>query len=198
MRRIKSSSLIAGVLFAGLGLMAWTMPWFLVTLGGSESHRDVIEVTGETAAPAVAALSLSALALVAALAIAGPFFRIVLAVLEALIGACLILSGVLALAAPAAAVAPLITDATGIDGAESLAAVTTAIETTPWPAVAVIAGGLMVALGVVVLATATRWPVSGRKYQATRFESADAPRGAVSDWDSLSDGEDPTGEPDAR
>lgn len=193
--RIKPLSLLIAAALAGAGLLTWAMPWFTVRLSGSDTATTVIEVSGETAAPALAALSLAALALVAALAIAGPFFRVVLAILEALIGVSVIISGVGALVDPVAASAPLVTEATGIDGKESIAAAIAGISTGPWPIVAVIVGTLMFVLGVVILVTGRLWPGPTRKYQAVRFETVDEPRTTVSDWDSLSDGDDPTGEP---
>lgn len=193
-RRIKPLSLLAAAALAGLSLLAWAMPWFTVELAGPDAATTSIEVNGETAAPALAALSLAGLALVAALAIAGPFFRVVLAVLEALIGIGVIVSGVSALADPIAASAALVTETTGIDGRDSVASAVVAIGTGVWPAVAIVAGALMTVLGAAILATSRLWPGPARKYQAARPESADEPRSAVSDWDSLSDGDDPTGE----
>jgi hypothetical protein len=36
------------------------------------------------------------------------------------------------------------------------------------------------------------WPVASWKYQAVRFAPATGPRDAVVDWDSLTEGSDPT------
>ncbi len=88
-----------------------------------------------------------------------------------------------------------------------------------WAAVTLALGVLAALLGVAVLVTSRRWPASSRRYSAVQFDEAgqsaaagqagftrqpgaagqpdDAPaRGrdaSVSDWDTLSDGRDPTG-----
>jgi hypothetical protein len=79
-------------------------------------------------------------------------------------------------------------------------------DATAWPAGAIIGGVLLVAAGIVVLATGTRWPASSRRYRSARLADAEEPlseaaRGraasdrAIDDWDELSRGDDPTGEP---
>lgn len=200
--RLKSLSLITGVVLAGLALTSWTQTWFVVVLAGPSAGHPPIAAAGDVSAPAVSALAIAALALVGAIAIAGPFFRVVLAVLQAVIGACIVLSAVLALSAPTTAVTSLVTAATSIAGESSLAGLIGSITATPWPWVALVAGGLMTVLGAFILVTGRRWPGSGRKYQPSRFEPArfeaaqsgnaeqnDSP---ITDWDALSGGSDPT------
>lgn len=196
--RIKSLSLLAAAILGGVGLLAWAMPWSIVVLKGVDAAHEAIGVTGETAAPALSALSLAGLALVAALAIAGPFFRFVLGVLESLLGVCIVWSALAAITDPVAAASPLITAATGISGSQSIAALVASATVTAWPFVALVGGALMIVLGIVIVVTARSWPGSSRKYQAVRFENADEPRSAVSDWDTLSDGDDPTGDHPTR
>jgi hypothetical protein len=191
-RRLKVISLIVSMALSALTLLAWTMTWFDVVLGGSEPARLVISVTGEVAAPALAALGLAGLALVAALAIAGPVFRTVLGVLQAAIGVCVAWSAWGAIANPVAASAPLVTETTGISGARSIEALVESVAATPWPAVAMVVSALMIAIGIFIVATGRRWPGATTRYQGARFEDPDAPRSPVSDWDSLSDGSDPT------
>jgi hypothetical protein len=191
-RRLKAVSLVASILLSAMTLLAWTMPWFDVVLGGAEASRPSIQVTGEVAAPALAALGLAGLALVAALAIAGPVFRIVLGLLEAVIGACVGWSAWGAISDPIAASAPLITETTGISGGQSVAALVETAGATPWPAATVVVSVLMILTGIFTVATARRWPGAASRYQGVRIDDPDAPRSAVSDWDSLSDGSDPT------
>jgi hypothetical protein len=191
-RRLKIIGLIASILLSALTLLAWTMTWFDVVLGGTEPARLAISVTGEVAAPALAALGLAGLALVAALAIAGPVFRTVLGLLQAAIGACVAWSAWGAIANPVAASAPLVTETTGISGARSIEALVESVAATPWPWITMVVCALMVVTGIFIVATARRWPGATSRYQGVRFEDPDAPRSAVSDWDSLSDGSDPT------
>jgi hypothetical protein len=190
-RRLKSISLIAGALLSGLVLLAWTGEWFSLTLTADFADSPRLAIGGDVAAPALIALALAGLAPVAALAIAGPIIRVVLAVLEALIGVTVLLSAYAALSDPAGASASAVTAATGVSGQESVAALVGAVETGAWPWLAVVAGVLMIGYAAVLMATVARWPASTSKYQAVRM----APAGGdsrVSDWDSLTTGDDPT------
>ena len=81
MTRPKSLLLTVIALAGAALLLAWSQDWFLVRLAGAEHP-----VGGDVAAGAVAALALTAFALVAALALAGPVFRVVLGALTALVG----------------------------------------------------------------------------------------------------------------
>lgn len=191
-RRLKPISLIASILLSAVTLLSWTMTWYELQLDDVEASQIAISVTGDVAAPALAALGLAGLALVAALAIAGPAFRVVLGVLQAAIGACIGWSAWAAIIDPVQASAVLITETTGISGGHSVDALVASASATAWPALTVAVGVLMILTGIFIVATSRRWPGATTRYQATRFEDAEAPRSAVSDWDSLSDGSDPT------
>jgi uncharacterized membrane protein (TIGR02234 family) len=185
-RRLKLVLLVAGLGLSGLVFLAWTQTWFLIAL----DEGPTLNVAGDVAAPALSTLALTCLVLNGALSIAGPVFRVILGALEALLGVTVVFSGVLALADPVKASAASVSEATGVAGAEALGALVASVSTAAWPWVATAAGALLVLLGVLVAATARRWPGSGRKYSAVRLASAE--RDAVDDWDSLSDGNDPT------
>ncbi|MHB1171506.1 MAG: Trp biosynthesis-associated membrane protein [Lacisediminihabitans sp.] len=191
-RRLKSLSLLGAIALSALTLLAWTQPWFTVLLSGTDVSRQPIVVTGEVAAPGLAALSLAGFALVAALAIAGPFFRVVLGVLQAVIGGCVVLSGGLAVADPANASAAAVTKISGVSGADSVAALVASAGETAWPWIAILLGVVTVLLGAFVVLTGRRWPGSARRYQPVRFEEAETSANPVSDWDRLSGGSDPT------
>lgn len=201
-RRLKSTLLLAGIAANGLILIAWTQPWFTASLATDQTGGGTIVVGGDVAAPGLSALALAGLALVGALSIAGPAFRVVLGVLQALIGATVTLSSLLAIADPVSASAAAVTEATGVSGESSVAALVASVWASAWPYLAVALGLLGVALGVAIVVTVRRWPQSSRKYQAARFgeegrdaaDPADEPRqpDAIADWDALSDGGDPT------
>jgi hypothetical protein len=60
-----------------------------------------------------------------------------------------------------------------------------------------VGGGLLVLLALGILVTGRAWPRAGRKYEPVRFEEAEdgssgARTDAVSAWDALSTGTDPT------
>ncbi|MBC7725653.1 MAG: Trp biosynthesis-associated membrane protein [Burkholderiaceae bacterium] len=200
-RRRKSMTLLAGVAVNGLVLIAWTQGWLTVTLVADENGGAVIGVGGDIAAAGLSALGLAGLALVGALSIAGPVFRIVLGVLQVLIGGTVALSTWLAITDPVASSALAVTNVTGVSGAESVAGLVLGTSTTFWPWFALVLGVAAVALGITIVATGRSWPGSSRKYQAVAFTNADGSTiagsttvepDAVADWDSLSDGSDPT------
>ncbi|WP_136706871.1 Trp biosynthesis-associated membrane protein [Agromyces sp. H66] len=204
---MKLPALVGTILGAGLALLSWSQTWFELELAdaAASSTGEEIAVPGSIASPALAALGLAGLALVAALAIAGPAIRVVLAGLEVILGGCVLLATGLSLGDPIAAVSPAVTDATGVSGAGPTADLVASAVPTAWPAAALVGGVLLVAAGVVVLATGTRWPASARRYRSPRLVEADAgapaARGraasdrAIDDWDELSRGDDPTDEP---
>ena len=197
-RRLKTVALVAGLLLSGLTIIAWTQRWFVITLVPDELDGMTIGVDGDVAAGGLAGLGLAGLALFGAISIAGRVFRVVLAVLEMLLGAVVTLSAVLAVASPVSASSAAVTEATGVAGTAVPGLVESAIVGF-WPYAAVVLGVSQVVLGAVIVLTSARWPASSRKYRAVRFENEHgtppdvAPTGdAVTDWDSLSDGSDPT------
>jgi hypothetical protein len=193
-RRLKSASVVAILATSGLVFLAWTRDWFVleVTAGGSADLPVV--VTGETAAPALAALGLAGLAAGAALSIAGRLVRALLAVLVVVIGGCVGLSGLIAAIDPVAASGAAVSEATGIAGDESISAAVGSVTDSPWPIVTIAIGVLLSLSGLAVIVTGRRWAGPSRKYEAVRYEPADAggPLDAVDSWDELSRGDDPT------
>lgn len=202
---MKLPAVLATVVGAGLVLLAWSQTWFDLELADAAAHGagDGIPVPGSVASPALAALGLAALALVAALAIAGPVIRIVLGILEVVLGGCVLLAAWLTIGDPVGAVSPAVTDATGVSGAEPTAELVASVDQTAWPVAAIAGGILLVLAGIVVLVTGTRWPASSRRYRAVRLaddsEPASGPAAgraasdrAIDDWDELSRGDDPT------
>lgn len=203
--RMKLPVILATIIGAGLALISWSQTWFELTLASGVANDAPIEVAGSIASPALAALALAGLALVAALAIAGPGIRVVLGVLEVVLGGCVIAAAWISLADPVASVSPAVTDATGVSGAEPTAALVATVTATAWPALALVGGALLVLAGVAVLVTGTRWPAGSRRYGGTRLvdDGASAPVAgeratsdrAIDDWDELSRGDDPTDDP---
>lgn len=196
-RTLRTASILSGLVLAAVALIGWSQSWFVVTLTGSFDGHPALEVGGDVGAPAVAALALASAAGLAAMAIAGPFFRSVLAVLQVLLGASVALSAALAFAAPVSAVGSTVTEATGLEGTDAVSPLIGSLSVTAWPFVVLIAGVLLAILGVGILITGRAWPGSGRRYEPVRFEPANpaeasAGDAAVSSWDELSGGSDPT------
>ncbi len=205
-RRLRTVTLLAAVVLSGLILLAWTGEWFSLTLRESATGHPVLSVTGDVAAPALVALALASLALVAALALSGPFFRVILGALQAVIGFTVAFSAVLAVSNPVRASEAAVSAVTGVGGSKSIAALVTSVSQTVFPGFTIVVGVLTLALGVFVLVTGRRWPASSGRYrQPMVLEDPDGPSAgnagagsevgpadAISDWDTLSGGIDPT------
>jgi uncharacterized membrane protein (TIGR02234 family) len=186
--RLKGYSLVAIVVLAALIFTAWSQPWFTLVV-----QQKPFPVAGSVAGSALAPIALASLALVAALAIAGRFFRVVLGVLLALLGISVIVVSAFAIGNPVVAATAAITKATGVAGTQSVARLVTATSMTAWPTVAIVLGVLLTLLGLFVAPTARSWPESGRKYTRTRLVVADGEGlDPVQEWDALSEGDDPT------
>ncbi|MCY7412039.1 MAG: Trp biosynthesis-associated membrane protein [Salinibacterium sp.] len=209
--RIRLNVVFAGLAFAGLAFVAWTQPWFTVVL----VDGTTVDVAGDAAAPALAALSLASLALFGSLTIAGPVLRAILAVLAIAIGTLIAGSSIGVFTDPIAAVASTVTSVTGVAGTNSVNLLIESIASTPWGLAAIVAGGCLVLAGIAILVTLRHWPRATSKYGAVRSgaaaEVASAahishedqsqldiaqtsiePRSPIDDWDSLSNGDDPT------
>lgn len=183
-RRLKLLVIVAAALFGGLILIAWTQQWFVLTLTSGQS----LPVAGQVAAPALSALGLASLALAAALSIAGRVFRVVLGVVEVLIGALVAASAIAALSDPVTASVATVTAAVGESGVDAVAALVASVSVGAWACLAVAFGALSALVGIAVLATTTRWPGQTRKYETGPADAA-TPAGT---WDALSEGRDPT------
>jgi hypothetical protein len=186
--RLKFLSLAFVAVLAALVLLAWSQQWFELRLSGDS---DVIGVDGDAAAGGLPPLAFASFALVLALAIAGPVFRVILGILEALLGVAVVAVSAVALSDPIAASARLITEGTGVTGIESMRELVSSYSVDLWPYLAIGCGLLMVTLGIAIAITGHRWPRSGRKYSRSRLEATDA-ESPVDEWDALSGGDDPT------
>jgi uncharacterized membrane protein (TIGR02234 family) len=171
-RRVKYSTMLLLVVGSGLALLAATQPWFTIRLTDTAEHATTVTVAGSVAAPALTALALAGLALTAALAIAGPVFRIVLALLGVLLGVSVLVSAITALSDAVRASASAITTATGVAGDASIRHLVHTVETAFWPWLAVVAGVLIVLASAAVVVFSRVWPGPSRKYQ-TRFAGED-------------------------
>lgn len=196
-RRARLLTVVAILATAALGVIAATQVWFTVTIAGG---AEPLEVLGADAAPLLTPLSLAALALGAALSIAGLVLRHVFGLLCVLLGVALgALTWPLAISQPVEAVASTVTGATGITGRDAVAELIAGIDATAWPAIAAAAWVLLVAAGIAVLVTARRWPAGDRRYRTDIGAAAargttdrSRPADAIDSWDDLSRGDDPT------
>jgi uncharacterized membrane protein (TIGR02234 family) len=177
---------VAGLVLLGATVMlSWTQQWFTIVLTEGSS----VEVLGSDAAGSLAALALSIFALVAALSLSSVVVRRVLGVLAAIVGGAIVAVAQSAIADPLRASGALITDATGISGAESIRALVDVVNVSGWPILAIAAGGLIAVLGLFASLSARCWPAPTQKYDRSIDVIADDP---TSQWDAQSRGIDPT------
>lgn len=186
-RRLRLTFMAAIVAEAGLVSLAWSQTWFVLSLSDAK-----VPVPGSIAGGALLPVALASLALLAALALAGPFFRVVLGVLDAMLGVCLLAISIWALSDPVRASLPSLIEATGISGEATLRAMVSGIDVATWPVVALVLGGVMVITGIGITVTGRGWPIAGARYSRTRIETPDGT--AIQDWDALTEGDDPTEE----
>lgn len=189
-RRVRTLALLLPVVAASAAFLAWSQVWVTVVLADGRT----VDAAGDAAAPAVPPFALAALALVGALALAGPVFRIVLGLLQALLGLGIAVSGGLALADPLAAAVASITEATGVEGLAGIRPLVESATTSLWPVVAIVAGAAAVVIGIGIALTASRWPQRTRRYDTVRLAPSGEPGRVdrLDAWDALSDGDDPT------
>jgi hypothetical protein len=186
-RKLRLYTILTIGLVAVLTLLTTTQTWWTLHLATRS-----LPIAGTVAAPALAALALCALVLAAALALAGPVFRLILGLLQLLLAFTVVFTTILSLVHPDEPSESAVQTATGIAGSSSIAPLIKSVAQTPWGFVAVGLGIVAFLVGIWLLATFRLWPTASRKYQAVRFAAADGPRDAVVDWDALSNGADPT------
>ncbi len=186
-RRTRTLSLLALVLADAALLLAATREWVVLTI-----PTGTVTADGVTAAGALVPLALAGLVAIGATAIAGTVFRVILGVLQSLLGVCALLQIGVTLGDPVAATRQAVADATGVAGLESVRAAVEEASVSGWAGVA-IGGAVLAALGGLAVALGgSRWPATTTRFQRTRAVPADPDRTVVDDWDALSDGDDPT------
>ncbi|NRD25982.1 Trp biosynthesis-associated membrane protein [Frigoribacterium sp. VKM Ac-2836] len=191
-RRLKLTTILTGIVLAGLGLLSWTQDWFHVVVASPQGGELSLDVAGDVAGAPLSALSLASLALFGALTIAGRVFRVVLGVLQVALGASVVLTTSTALADPVRASGSAVTTATGVDGTDSIRSIVSSVEPTAWPWLGLAAGVLAALLGIATVLLSGAWPRATRKYSATRLVVADPSADPAAAWDALSSGDDPT------
>ncbi|WP_426725390.1 Trp biosynthesis-associated membrane protein [Curtobacterium flaccumfaciens] len=199
MKRSRPIVVVAGLLVAGVIMLAWTQTWFTVRLHAGAAVTSTVAADGAAVVPQYTALAIASLALFLAMTIAGRVLRIVLAAVEILLGLGVVVSGITALGDPIAAARGAVGEVAGVSDLGAVRGVVSSVSVSAWPAVGIAGGVLAVLLGVVVIVVQRAWPGPSRKYAAATAGAAAAARAAapvqrdaVVDWDDLSAGVDPT------
>jgi uncharacterized membrane protein (TIGR02234 family) len=202
-KRSRPIVVVAGLLVAGVIMLAWTQTWFTVRLHAGAAVTSTVAADGAAVVPQYTALAIASLALFLAMTIAGRALRVVLAGVEILLGLGVVVSGITALGDPIAAARGAVGEVAGVSDLSAVRGVVSSVSVSPWPAVGIAGGVLAVLLGVVVIVVQRAWPGPSRKYgaatagagaAASARAAAPTQRDAVVDWDDLSAGVDPTTE----
>jgi uncharacterized membrane protein (TIGR02234 family) len=188
-RRELTTAVLGGAVAGALALVAGGQVWAEVTAARPEPLPPVVAVlSGADAAPLVPATGLVLLAAAVALLAVRSAGRVVVGLLMAVAGGVLAWSGIRAL-----------TGALTVAGVPAGGTTTTDVA-AGWPVLAVAAGVLGAATGLLVVLRGRSWPAMGRRYERDAGGQADpAPRTAATDedraqsaWKALDRGEDPT------
>ncbi|WP_203138577.1 Trp biosynthesis-associated membrane protein [Microbacterium sp. JZ31] len=189
--RAKSLTVVTILAAGAVALIGSTQTWAVARLADAE-----LAVSGATAVPVLQPLTLTVLALGLVLTLVGRALRYVLGALAVVVAAGLVvLSAPMLGAPPLSAVAPVVTEHTGLAGAEAIAGVVQDVTATAWPLVTLIAAILIGLAGLAALTTGHLWVRGGRRYDAAADGTARddaAPLDAIDSWDELSRGDDPT------
>ena len=195
-RRQLGLALAGAVVAGGLALSASGQTWITLTAVRRPPLPPVVDqVSGGQVAPLVTATGLLLLAAAVALVATRGLARAAVGLLAACAGAALGWSGVRTLAGGTALDRSLSTVG-GSPGVQLHGQVQAA-----WPVLAVVAGVLAIATGVLVVLRARSWPARGRRYERPGAQTAAAAREATPEdrataaWRALDRGEDPTENP---
>lgn len=184
---------VIGLLIAGAtGIISSTQTWLTVIRADA---GEPILVPGADAVALLAPLSLAVLAVGAALALVGRPLRYIFAALS--LGAGVLLAwwtAEILFATPISAVAPTVTETTGLAGNSTVADMIASIEPSVWPTLALIGWVLQILAAGFALVTARRWKSGGRRFRTEAVDHSihDGPVDAIDSWDDLSRGTDPT------
>src|SRR5690606_7521646 len=186
LRRARMLAVLGFLLAGGGGIISSTQTWITVHRADTEQP---LPVAGADALALLAPLSLAVLALGAALSIAGRALRYVFGVLGGA-GAIVLIVGTLPILfdTPLTAVAPALTEATGLSGESALRSIAAALEPTGWAAAALAAWIVLLAASVFVLATAHRWKAGGKRYEQSTagHHEHTGPLDPIDAWEELS------------
>jgi uncharacterized membrane protein (TIGR02234 family) len=190
-RREMAAAVIGLAAAGGLALSTGGQTWLTATVARPEPLPPVTEqLTGSALAPLVPAGGLVLLAAAVALVAVRGGGRVLVGLLAAVAGGVLGWSGLRTVGTDGGAAA-------GIVGSGTPGSTVTAEVSAGWPLLALLAGVLAVAAGLLTVLRGRSWPGMGRRYERTAAAPAAArPRTdedrALDAWRALDRGEDPT------
>lgn len=184
-RRVYLAVLAGCVLSGAVVLIAAGRTWGRASLTTITGSIDRVTATGQAAEPALPALGIALLVLTAGIIAARGWLRRFVGVVVVFVGASTV----------------AIASVSGSDVAAELrhrafAVANTSVpaHTGGWAIVTALAGALAVICGALTVMAGARWPALGARYDAegARGRQPDRDRRAMSEWDALDRGEDPT------
>ena len=205
--RVKSRTLLLVAACAVLVMVTWSQTWSTLSLSSGIAGDTPVPVSGQTMAPGLSAIGLTSLALLAALALAGRIFRIVLGAIQVVLGVIIVYTAMNVLGDPVTAASPALITITGLQDIPAIRELVSGQATTAWPFVAGATGIVTGLAGLLIIVTARSWPQSGRKYAATEKPPSplhsplntplaqvdtESSHARIDAWDDLSRGGDPT------
>lgn len=205
---MKKRALVVLTLILAIALIVTiTREWVVFTLVPDMGTDPHIPVTGSEGNGALMPVAIAMLAMAVVLSIAGRVLRTIIGALLTLFGMWVSWSVWVATQMGDAQLFDfgkrLIAESTGLVTASGVGVIER-IETSVWPLVTVGLGALIGLVGIAVLVFGWRWSTGGSKYETRHEAPASNPSNQgkvdrISDWDSLSDGYDPSdGEADAE
>lgn len=195
-------AVVGGLVVGGVGLAATTATWVRATTSSALEPEVAVAVAGSDAAASASAGALVVVASALAMALGGRWGARVAATGVVLGGVLVAASAAAVLRDPEGPAAAGAQAAVGVGALAGEPTVTAAV----W--VALLAGGLAVALGLLALLSAGRWSAGGRRHERVGaapgaqteppgrpgppHPADDHPADDQDAWDALSRGEDPT------
>jgi uncharacterized membrane protein (TIGR02234 family) len=184
-RRGFLAALAGSALGGAVVLMAAGRVWGRAALPTVTGSVDHVSATGHAAEPALPALAIALLVLTAGVIAARGWLRRIIGLIVVSIGASVV---ALAFAARSDVAAEL------KHRAFAVAQTSVPAHTSGWAVVTALAGALAVCCGALTMLVGARWPALGARYDAAgaRGRPGDTDLRAMSEWDALDRGEDPT------
>jgi uncharacterized membrane protein (TIGR02234 family) len=194
--RSKGYVLIFSFLLSLVVLLSWSQTWVSLTFSVSASSAPQ-QLTGEFVAPALPGLIFLNSATIAVIAISGKLLRKILSGVLMLSGLGIFILSVNVISDPVNSSLSQLSVLTGINNPEELTSLVEESLLTPWPFISAASSLLLIATSVVIFFTSAKWLSSSRKYDTSTQDSAsveNAPQSEknISQWDTLSQGSDPT------